>query len=147
MNNFNNQQINFNVISIADCLTDNSSLITFRSLRPRFINLLMNALRNENDSTNAQLLTVGLLTSVQDFVTRESETSHHLIPDSSLSSSGNNLTTRDTLSLSDDPTTTPGLFKHSSFDHDDDLRREGIPGTSTSILSLLPCHNSNCDQM
>lgn len=110
---------------IVDCLTDNSSLVTFRSLRPRFINLLINALRTENDSTNAQLLIVSLLTSVQDFVTRELNSGNL----ADISPSGNYFRDK---SWDDNGI---GFFSKSC---DDDLGREGIPGTFWVILMLIP---------
>lgn len=46
-------------------------LITFQSLRPRLINLLINALQVESDSTNTQMLLGGLLLCVQDAAASE----------------------------------------------------------------------------
>jgi hypothetical protein len=58
--------INSVLLLDSDCLTDTASITTFQSLRPRLIDLLINALRTETDSTNAQHLLVSLFTCVQD---------------------------------------------------------------------------------
>ncbi|CAN7993650.1 unnamed protein product [Ixodes hexagonus] len=45
--------------------------VTFQSLRPRLMNLLIGALQNETDSTNTQMLLGGLLFCVQDATAHE----------------------------------------------------------------------------
>lgn len=50
-------------------------MITFAQLKPRLINILMNALQVETDAQNTHMLLGGLLLSVQDSVTFE-ETEH-----------------------------------------------------------------------
>ncbi|XP_040071658.2 ral GTPase-activating protein subunit beta isoform X2 [Ixodes scapularis] len=48
-----------------------SQTVTFQSLRPRLMNLLIGALQNETDSTNTQMLLGGLLFCVQDATAHE----------------------------------------------------------------------------
>ena len=55
----------------ADCLAETAATCTFLSLRPRLISLVINALRTETDSTNAQHLLLSLLTCVQDLTDHE----------------------------------------------------------------------------
>ncbi|XP_015788001.1 ral GTPase-activating protein subunit beta isoform X2 [Tetranychus urticae] len=64
--------LHFNELPIKDSLTD-SSPITFRSLRPRFINFMINALKTEHDSLNVQMLLGGLLVCVQDSFIKDKE--------------------------------------------------------------------------
>lgn len=47
------------------------SIITFIQLKPRLINILMNALQVETDAQNTHMLLGGLLLTVQDSVTFE----------------------------------------------------------------------------
>ncbi|RWS27777.1 Ral GTPase-activating protein subunit beta-like protein [Leptotrombidium deliense] len=58
--------LHFTDLAIKDCLAETASPITFHSLRPRLISLMINALQTETDSTNAQMLLAGFLLCVQD---------------------------------------------------------------------------------
>lgn len=78
--------LHFNALPIKDSLT-NSSSITFRSLRPRFINLIINALRSEQDSLNVQMLLSGFLICVKESVLYEKSSSRlNASPSDSISS-------------------------------------------------------------
>ncbi|RWS11211.1 Ral GTPase-activating protein subunit beta-like protein [Dinothrombium tinctorium] len=65
--------LHFTALPIKDCLTETTSVVTFQSLRSRLINLMINALQTETDSTNAQMLLTGFLTIVQDAAMYETE--------------------------------------------------------------------------
>lgn len=63
-------------------------MITFIQLKPKLINILMNALQMESDPQNTHMLLGGLLLSVQDSVTFEDQENS---PDMNAASSGPNL--------------------------------------------------------
>ncbi|XP_075152916.1 ral GTPase-activating protein subunit beta isoform X9 [Haematobia irritans] len=76
--------LHFQTLPIRDLTNETSEkIITFIQLKPRLINILMNALQVETDAQNTHMLLGGLLLTVQDAVTFEDSESlgaeHHNI--------------------------------------------------------------------
>ncbi|XP_013113649.1 ral GTPase-activating protein subunit beta isoform X12 [Stomoxys calcitrans] len=76
--------LHFQTLPIRDLTNETSEkIVTFIQLKPRLINILMNALQVETDAQNTHMLLGGLLLTVQDAVTFEDSeslaTEHHNI--------------------------------------------------------------------
>ncbi|XP_037885903.1 ral GTPase-activating protein subunit beta isoform X4 [Glossina fuscipes] len=64
--------LHYQTLPIRDLVEENAErLVTFIQLKPRLINILMNALQVETDAQNTHMLLGGLLLTVQDAVTFE----------------------------------------------------------------------------
>ncbi|XP_037828192.1 ral GTPase-activating protein subunit beta isoform X6 [Lucilia sericata] len=72
--------LHFQTLPIRDLTNESSEkVVTFIQLKPRLINILMNALQVETDAQNTHMLLGGLLLTVQDAVTFEdTEADHNL---------------------------------------------------------------------
>lgn len=83
--------LHFQTLGIRD-LSGSDKTITFIQLKPRIMNILMNALQVETDAQNTHMLLGGLLLAVQDAVTFEdqetTEEASAPTPDTNLLSSG-----------------------------------------------------------
>ncbi|KAI1295337.1 Ral GTPase-activating protein subunit beta [Halotydeus destructor] len=125
--------LHFSELPIKDNLSESSSLLTFQSLRPRLISLMMNALRTETDSLNSQMLLAGFLTCVQDAAEAEADllVSQDIQNTSSLAIGTENINGNGT----EHKYETTSVNSNLSFNIDSTFGKEGIPDTARGLFA------------